>query len=178
MKKIAIALVSLMLCGCGSVFATDVCPGTVDVPAEFAGQFKPAVDDALLASAVGAPNAGSLCQGKVYVVSGNDVGVTVYRAWNSTNQGSRLGKWWAFYRPNGKVSQYRSDYEICYQWSPLDKLTQCKLKTGTKVVIGTGQSATCSQYLTYPTSAAKQIYLDNSTAVYNCEDYDLVFSWQ
>jgi len=178
MKRIVIALFSLTLCGYGSAFANDTCVGTVDVPAEFAVQFNPAEDDALLKTALGAPNTGSLCQGKVYAVIGSDAEVTVFRAWNSTNPGSRLGKWWAFYRPNGKTSQYRSDYEICYQWSPLDKLTQCKLKAGTKVVVGTGQSATCSQYLTYPTSAAKQIYLDNSSAVYDCKDYDLVFKWE
>ena len=178
MKRIAIALLALIMSGYGGASAGDDCKGSVDVPAEFAGLFKPEVDDALLNSALGTTNAGSLCQGKVYVVSSDDVGVRIYRAWNSTNPGSRLGKWWAFYRPNGKVSQYRSDYEICYQWSPLDKLTQCKLKSGTKLVVGTGQSATCSQYLTYPASAAKQIYLDNSTAVYNCQDYDLVFSWE
>lgn len=102
MKRIVIALVSLMLCGYGSASATDACQGTVDVPAEFAGKFKPAVDEALLNPAIGEPNTGSLCQGKVYVVSGDDVGVTIYRAWNSTNPGSRLGKWWAFYRPNGE----------------------------------------------------------------------------
>ncbi len=156
----------------------DGCVGSFVLPAEFAGQFKPAEDEALLGAAKGAPNAGSLCEGKVYV-TGADVDLTLYRAWNSTNPGSRMGKWWAFFRPDGKVAQYRSDYEICYQWSPLDKLTHCRIKAGTKVVIGIGQSARCSEFLTYPPSAAKQIYIDNaSSALTDCRDYDLVFSWK
>ncbi len=158
--------------------ANDVCTGSAELPAEFAGLLKPAEDETLLGSARGAPNAGSLCEGKVYV-TGDAVNITVYRAWNSTNPNSRMGKWWAFYRPSGKVAQYRSDYEICYEWSPLDKLTQCRIKAGKKVVVGTGQSAKCSPYLTYPTSAAQQIYIeDASSAVSDCEDYDLVFNWK
>ncbi len=156
----------------------SACVGSVALPGEFAGQFKPVEDEALLSAAKGAPNAGSLCDGKVYV-TGDSVDITVYRAWNSTNPGSRMGKWWAFYRPDGKVAQYRTDYEICYQWSPLDKLTHCRIKAGTKVVIGTGQSAKCSEYLTHPPSAAKQIYIDDaSSALSDCRDYDLVFSWK
>jgi len=158
--------------------ANNACVGSPALPAEYAGQFKPAEDETLLSAAKGAPDAGSLCDGKVYV-TGDDVDITVNRAWNSTNPGSRMGKWWAFYRPDGKVAQYRSDYEICYQWSPLDKLTRCRIKAGTKVVIGTGQSAKCSEYLTYPPSAAKQIYIDNaSSALSDCRDYDLIFSWK
>jgi hypothetical protein len=109
----------------------------------------------------------------------DDVDVTVYRSWNSTNPGSRLGKWWTFYRPDGKIAQYRSDYEICYEWSPLDKLVHCKLKPGTKVVVGTGQSIRCSKYLSYSSSTAKQIYIENSSlTLSDCRDYDLLFSWR
>ena len=158
--------------------ANDACVGSPALPAEFAGRFKLAEDETLLSAAKGAPDAGSLCAGNVYM-TGDNVDITVYRAWNSTNPGSRMGKWWAFHRPSGKVAQYRSDYEICYQWSPLDKLTRCRIKAETKVVIGTGQSARCSEYLTYPPSAARQIYIDNaSSALTDCRDYDLVFSWK
>jgi len=90
-----------------------------------------------------------------------------------------LGKWWAFDRPDGKVRKYRSDYAICYEWSPLDKLTHCSLKGGTRLVIGTGQSVRCSRYLTYPSSEAKQIYIEHaSEAVSDCRDYDARFSWE
>jgi hypothetical protein len=177
MLQIAIVLLVFSLCGCAGTSAKYACPGSVELPAEFAGLFVPAEDETLLSSAKGAPDIGSLCEGKVYM-TGDAVTVTVYRAWNSTNPGSRLGKWWSFYQPKGKVAQYRSEYEICYQWSPLDKLTQCKIKAGTKIVVGTGQSAKCSEYLTYPPSAVKQIYVQNSSSVLSdCRDYDLFFSW-
>jgi hypothetical protein len=178
MTPAAIALALILTTSTLANAADAPCPGTVDLPVEFAGRLEPAEDDTLLKASLGAPNAGSLCQGKVYEVVPDDAEVTIYRAWNSTNPNSRLGKWWSFTRPNGKVAQYRTDYEICYQWSPLDKLTQCKLKPGTKLVVGTGQSATCSQYQSYPASAAKQIYLDSQLAVHDCKDYDLDFSWE
>ena len=90
-----------------------------------------------------------------------------------------MGKWWVFNEPAGKVSQYRTDYAICYQWSPLDKLTRCTLTPGAKLVIGTGQSAECSEYFTYPVSAEKQIYLNDAEAfVSDCTTYDNEFSWK
>ena len=77
------------------------------------------------------------------------------------------------------MSRYRSDYEICYQWSPLDKMTHCLLKADVKIVVGTGQSAECSEYLTYSASAEKQIYIDDATgSLINCKTYDAVFSWK
>ncbi|MEX1668801.1 hypothetical protein AB4876_07750 [Zhongshania guokunii] len=154
------------------------CLGNNGLPAEVADQFEAVDDPELLASVLGAPMAGMLCQGKVYQLKAGTE-FTVYRAWNSSNPNSRLGKWWAFSSPAGKTAQYRSDYEICYQWSPLDKLVHCKLSAGVKVVVGTGQSAKCSEYLSYPASAAKQIYIDNAAeAVMNCQEYDGVFQWQ
>ena len=158
--------------------APVTCAGDNALPIEVATQFEAVDDAALLASVLGDPMAGMLCQGKVYQLK---VGaeLTIYRAWNSTNPNSRLGKWWAFNSPAGKTAQYRSDYEICYQWSPLDKLVHCKLSAGVKVVVGTGQSAKCSDYLSYPASPAKQIYIDNaSESVLSCQEYDNVFQWQ
>jgi hypothetical protein len=157
---------------------TESCPGDNALRADVAAQFEAVDDPALLASVLGAPMAGMLCQGKVYQLKAG-AELTIYRAWNSSNPNSRLGKWWAFSSPTGKTAQYRSDYEICYQWSPLDKLVHCKLSGGVKVVVGTGQSAKCSDYLSYPASAAKQIYIDNAAeAVMNCQEYDGVFQWQ
>ncbi|MCM0149691.1 hypothetical protein KCN56_14160 [Photobacterium galatheae] len=105
--------------------------------------------------------------------------LTIYRAWNSTNPNSQYGAWWATSQPDGKVAQYRAGYEICYQWSPLDKLTRCELKSGSKLVIGNGQSAQCSQWLTYPVSADQQLYLeDTASLVGNCQTYDAVFGWE
>ena len=158
--------------------APEPCIGTTDLPSSLRDSFVPAVDAELLNSALGEPGKGGLCQGQVYISTGIKT-VTLYRAWNSTNPGSMYGKWWAFSRPSGEVAQYREDFEICYQWSPLDKLVTCELKAGTKVVVGNGQSAYCSEYLSYGVSASQQIYIENTESVTNnCTFKDAVFSWQ
>lgn len=168
-----------------SVTATPVAPmtpqacvGSTALPASVAQQFTAVEDAALLTKAVGEPNKGALCQGQVYQTKPG-AKLVLFRAWNSTNPGSKLGKWWAFNQPQGKVADYRKDYEICYQWSPLDMLVSCTLKPGEKVVIGNGQSAQCSQYLTYPVSAAQQIYIDQAeTALSDCKTLNGTFAWQ
>lgn len=155
-----------------------VCPGDTELPANLKNKFKAASDDALLQRSLGAPDKGKLCQGKTYKAN-DDAKVIVYRLWNSTNPNSEKGRWWAAKQPHGKVASYREDYEICYQWSPLDKITRCTLKAGSVVVIGTGQSATCSEFLKYPASPKKQIYLENaSDAMLDCTVQDAVLSWK
>lgn len=157
--------------------ATDECTGDTELPIEFRRKFTAVSDPELLAQSIGDANEGKLCQGKVYVANKN-AQVLLFRAWNSTNETSELGNWWALKSPRGQISQYRSDYQICYQWSPLDKLTLCSLKAGAKVVIGTGQSATCSEYLNYPTSAKKQVYIANADAdMFDCSSYNAEFNW-
>lgn len=176
MKFISIALMAFTVSSCSTVVVTE-CPGNVDLPLALTGEFDVVEDAALLESALAGPTEGKLCQGKVYQAK-QSVDVTLYRAWNSTNPGSRFDNWWAFHRPDGNVAQYRHNYEICYQWSPLDKLTHCKLNAGSKIVVGTGQSAECSKYLTYPTSTSLQVYIeDAASSLYECIDYDVVFSW-
>ncbi len=185
MKNIVCLLATILLVGCSVSCIEEQtqnevyeCLGNTQIPAEFEDSFEPIEDKDLLNLTLGRPNEGKLCWGQVYQ-STEDSQITVYRAWNSTNPNSQMGKWWAFYEPSGMVSQYRSDYEICYEWSPLDKLACCKLKPGVRVVVGTGQSATCSPYLTYLTSEQKQIYLqDASESVMDCTVYDLIFNWQ
>lgn len=196
MKTLITAALVMALSGCGVLHVHDdahthepvaseqttppynICHGTTDLPPQYAGMFDAITDDTLLQSALGEPNKGMLCQGQVYQAKQN-INVTLYRAWNSTNPNSRLGKWWAFNQPDGMVAKYRSEFEICYQWSPLDSMVECTLDAGTKVVVGTGQSAECSQYLTYPVSASKQVYIqDASASVANCKDYNGVFDWQ
>lgn len=184
MKRILLGGLLLLLQGCVSYqeesdFVTSqVCEGSSDLPSVLAVQFEPVQDEQLLNEALGEPEKGKLCQGKVYV-SKSDSEVKIYRAWNSTNPNSRYGKWWAFNKPDGSVAQYREDYEICYQWSPLDKMVSCTLKPDTKIVVGNGQSAKCSEYLTYPVSAKQQVYIINaSDAVLNCTEYDGVLSWK
>lgn len=158
------------------ILSAEQCKGSVVPPAGFAGKLTPTTDDSLLQSALGKPEKGGLCNGKVYQVTEEFV---IYRAWNSTNSGSKMGSWWAFNEPTGKVAQYREDYEICYQWSPLDMMTQCKITAGSKIVIGSGQSAFCSQYLTYPVSDAQQIFMQDSAGkTIQCNSYEGMFQWK
>lgn len=158
-------------------FAPVNCADSVELPREFADLFEELNDETLLKTALGKPTEGKLCQGKVYRVK-PDARVTLYRAWNSTNENSRFGQWWAFSQPLGNVARYRSDYEICYQWSPLDKMTQCTFTADTKVVVGTGQSATCSAYLSYPVSPVLQVFIVDARSVSDaCIDFDGHFKW-
>ena len=181
MKQLLAVLLTFSIYGCSSIHTNGIpqqCKGNSQPPEELANSLEAVEDAELLELALGGPDQGKLCQGQVYM-SKEGSHVTLYRAWNSTNPNSQMGQWWAFNEPAGKVSQYRTDYEICYQWSPLDKLTRCSLKPGVNIVIGTGQSAECSKYLTYPVSAKKQIYLDDASAfVSDCTTYDNEFSWK
>ncbi|WP_116472978.1 hypothetical protein [Zobellella maritima] len=185
MKRILPGLFLFALYGCSSSAPVDVarvteqgCIGSAELPQNIASQFEVAEDMQLLNEALGEPEKGKLCQGQVYK-SKKDTQVMIFRAWNSTNPNSQYGNWWAFNQPAGPISAYRSDYEICYQWSPLDKMVACTLKPETKVVVGNGQSARCSEYLTYPVSEKQQIYIvDAVDSVENCTFYEGVMSWQ
>ncbi|WP_295443500.1 hypothetical protein [uncultured Thiodictyon sp.] len=194
-RSIPLVLLGVSLCGCGvapvkqephsgAAAAQSVAPapshcvGTVGLPPQYANAFEAVVDEPLLKRALGQTDKGGLCQGTVYKSKKT---LPVYRAWNSTNPRSRLGNWWAFNRPAGRTAAYRDAYEICYQWSPLDQLTRCTLKKGARLVVGTGQSAYCDGFLTYPVSPAKQIYIaidPDSPAVSDCVDYDGFFNWK
>ncbi|WP_086932753.1 hypothetical protein [Agarilytica rhodophyticola] len=190
MKKLIVVLCAVVFYGCSHqtaknndlasesviVDSTSECVGTTELAEKYKGKLIAAEDSQLLASSLGNPQEGKLCQGQVYL---SKAPIILYRAWNSTNPGSQFGRWWAFEKPNGKVAKYRADYEICYQWSPLDKMSRCTLQAGIKVVIGNGQSAKCSQYLTYPVSKAQQIYIESANeAMVNCETYNDEFNWQ
>lgn len=158
------------------VNAPSECIGSTALPINLKSSFVAIDDPTLLQSALGEPTQGKLCQGQVYQATQN---VTVYRAWNSTNTRSQFGQWWAFDQPTGLTADYRSQFEICYQWSALDKMSRCTLKAGTKIVVGNGQSATCSEYLTYEVSSAQQVYIDNAKdSVGNCASFDGVMQWQ
>jgi hypothetical protein len=153
------------------------CAGDMELPVEFSRKFTAVSEPELLAKSIGDVNEGRLCQGQVYVAKKNTQ-ILLFRAWNSTNPASKLGELWALKSPRGQIAEYRSDYQICYQSSPLDKLTLCSLKAGAKVVIGTGQSAGCSDYLEYPTSEKKQVYLANADIdLFDCTSYNAEFNW-
>ncbi|WP_185745569.1 hypothetical protein [Pseudoalteromonas sp. J010] len=182
MKKVFIFIALGALQGCANTHTVataeqqSYCIGSTAVQSEFSDKFLPIQDDALLSKALGAPLQGKLCQGAVYQ-STHDI--VVYRAWNSTNPKSQFGQWWSFSRPSGLTADYRKDFEICYQWSPLDKLVKCTLKAGTKVVVGNGQSAKCSEYLSYPVSESQQLFIvEAQDAMQYCETYDSVMRWE
>ena len=187
MKNILTTVCFFTILGCAhneiattdSVIENNVsCLGEVSLPEGISDNFNLVNDETLLNQALGEPEKGKLCQGQVYK-SKDDTQITIYRAWNSTNPGSKFGSWWAFDKPAGKTSQYRLDYEICYQWSPLDKMVSCTLKSNTKIVVGTGQSAKCSEYLTYPMSSEQQVYIEDAqNSVTNCSVFDDEFNWQ
>ena len=185
MKNILVTILILTLYGCSShpveietKNITESCLGSSDLPEGLASKFEKVEDKLFLGKALGKPNKGKLCQGQVYK-SKEDSSITIFRAWNSTNSNSKLGKWWAFQKPTGEISKYRSEYEICYQWSPLDKLVSCTLKPEVTVVVGTGQSADCSDDLTYKVSDKQQIYIDDaSMSLINCTTLSGEFSWK
>lgn len=184
MKRILFSALLVSLYGCSShpientKVIDQVCVGSPTLPLNLASQFVPLEDAQLLNEALGEPEQGKLCQGKVYQSKQNSQ-VMLFRAWNSTNPSSQYGQWWAWNKPTGSIAKYRTDYEICYQWSPLDKMVSCTLKPGTKVVVGNGQSAKCSEYLTYPASEQQQIYIiDAANSVMNCTEFDGVMSWE
>lgn len=176
MKACLIPVLGLL--GCSQLSphtqVSQQCIGEIIPPAGLV----PVEDNALLSRSLGRPQEGGLCHAKAYkVVEGQNL--TVYRAYNSTNPHSRIGNWWSFHLPQGAVSTYRRDNAICYEFSPLDRLVRCKLKPGTELVIGTGQSVKCSQYLSYPPSPTNQVYLEVEEAQLDgCENYRDEFSWK
>lgn len=183
MKTFRLIAVVFLLQGCANQSTmpgaptAQSCLGTTALPAAIADRFEPVSDPTLLNNALGEPDEGGLCQGQVYR-SKDNTGISVYRLWNSTNPNSQLGNWWTFERPEGLVSDYRENYEICYQWSPLDKMTRCTLQGGQKIVVGNGQSAKCSDYLSYPASATQQVYIGvAAVAVESCVSYDAELEW-
>lgn len=187
MKNIFAMALLLTLFGCTPVHidtqshgvkSEKICLGSTTLPENIASLFETIEDEPLLNKALGNPQQGALCQGQVYK-SKKDSAIILYRAWNSTNPNSKFGTWWAFHKPLGNISKYRADYEICYQWSPLDTLVSCTLRGDTKVVVGTGQSAACSEYLTYPVSDKQQIYIeDSANSLIDCRVFNGEFSWK
>lgn len=152
------------------------CAKAQPLPPTLAAALQKTHNPALLKKALGLPEAGGLCAGQVYTVT---TPITLYRVWNSTFAGSQLGHWWTWQKPQGAIADYRQQNAICYQWSPLDKLTQCQIAAGTQLVIGSGQSARCSAFLAYPVSSQLQIFLANSAAhTSHCQNFTAHWQWQ
>ncbi|RVU37231.1 hypothetical protein EOE67_11605 [Rheinheimera riviphila] len=153
-------ILPLLLSACSAVQPTTdtsgICIGNV-LPAP-AGLIA-ASDPLLLQNALGAPGTGKLCLGQVLIVTEH---ILVYRVWDQTRPESLYGSWWSFNKPGNNLEQYRIDNAICPEWSALDVVSVCQVKIGSKLVTGPGQSATCSDKLTYPPSPVNQIYLPNN----------------
>lgn len=97
MKPLVLVLTVMLLTGCTARVppktletAVQACPGDTVLPDELKDSFAPVADPALLAKAMGQPEKGKLCQAQVYE-SRPDTRVILFRAWNSSNPGSRLG---------------------------------------------------------------------------------------
>ncbi|MFT3772834.1 MAG: hypothetical protein QM820_46195 [Minicystis sp.] len=135
----------------------SACPGRVEAREEL----REIRDDALLKQAIGAPGEGNLCTGKVFEVVRP---MTVYRVWNKAKAETRIGRWWSLSPLKGLVADYRAAFAICPEWSPLDAAVACRIKVGTRVVVGPGQSATCAKG-SYPASATNQVFVPNEASI-------------
>lgn len=117
-------------------------------------------DDAMLKQTVQAPGKGGLCVGRVFRVQ---QALAVYRVWDSASPNSQYGRWWSFAPPAGPREAYRNANEICPEWSALNRVTQCRLKVGSEIVLGPGQSAQCANGKLFPPSPANQVFVPNDT---------------
>ena len=106
----------------------------------------------------GAEGEGKLLNGKLFKTMYD---VTVYRAYNSFNPYSPLGKWWTFEPIEGSVSTYRVNEEICVGWSPLDRMISGTLKRGSTIAYGGGQSVKCAHVFLPAQPDIKQVYIPN-----------------
>ena len=140
----------------GAAAHAQSCVGEVVKPPEGLREVQ---DDALLASALGQPGKGALCKGKVFQA---DQPVTLYRVYDASKSYTLYGRWWSLEVPQGPRSQYQQQNAICPEWSPLNVVSACKLKVGSRVVIGPGQSAQCVGS-SIPASAVNQVYVPNDS---------------
>lgn len=126
-------------------------------PAEVVG-LSGAQDNALLGEAMAETDKGGLCAGRVMVAG---EGVRVWRVWDGSKDYTRLGRWWSLERPSGPRDAYRAEYAICPSWSALDRLVSCTLVPGSKVAVGTTQSAACEDGAMLPKTASLQVFIPN-----------------
>ncbi len=137
--------------------AAGACAGTVDAK----DGLKEVDDPALLKQALGDPGKGGVCTGKVFEAVKP---LTVYRVYDKAQKGSPIGRWWSLSKPQGPADTYRAANEICLNWTKsLDTVIECKIKPGTHVAVGPGQSATCTEGPSYPTSPTNQVFINNDT---------------
>ena len=151
-----IVIFSLLSACAGTLPQRDRCVGDITATPDGLAE---TTDQALLAAAIGAPTKGALCKGKVFVVEKE---VTVYRVWDAGKSYSRYGSWWSLALPTGPRDAYQLNNAICPEWSALDTMSACTVKIGSKIVVGPGQSAQCTDAL-LPSSAINQVYIPNNS---------------
>ena len=131
---------------CAGSVATSV-PGLVE-----------AGNPTLLAKAQFQSGKGGVCLAKVFSAT---TPVVLYRVFDASNPYSRFGSWWSLKRPSGSRDDYRVAFAICREWSSLDRLISCEVRPGTQIVVGTTQSAECSDGSTYAKTAENQVFVAN-----------------
>lgn len=165
MLRTAALVLSLVIAGCASLPGPDraadvgidgiACVGSVvgDVPG-----LREAGDSALLGNAQLQTGKGGVCSARVFSVTAP---VVLYRVFDAGNPRSKFGSWWSLQRPTGSREQYRAANAICKEWSALDRMVSCEVRPGSQIVVGTTQSAVCSDGTTYPKTDTNQVYVAN-----------------
>ncbi len=101
---------------------------------------------------------GGVCSAKVFTVTAP---VVLYRVFDAGKPYTKFGGWWSLKRPGSSKADYRADNAICPDWSNLDRVTQCEIRPGSQVVLGTTQSATCADGSLYAKTAVIQVFVPN-----------------
>ena len=147
-------------------------PAALQGKAEVVAATDPDYARADAASAVKPAGQGGISQGLVVRLTAD---VPVYRMWSgpdkkdSRGNTNRIGQWWSYDAPQGALTGYRTDYEICQGWNDLTWVATCTLQKGAVVVIGPGQSVsaeTCADPFgkeAYPANAEDwQVYVSKA----------------
>ncbi len=173
MRPILAALLLVLGLGGSTALAADLAlPAALQGKAEVLPSTDPDYARADLTSAVKPEGQGGISAGIVVRLTED---IPVYRMWSgpdkkdSRGNTNRLGSWWSYDAPQGPVSGYRADYEICNSWNDLSWVATCTLKKGSVVAIGPGQSvsaATCGDVMgkeSYPANAEDwQLYVSKA----------------
>ena len=155
-----------LLVGCAAApSATDqrmgidgvACVGAA--PADVRG-LKVIDDKALQARAQLASGKGGVCDARVFEAVDE---VVVYRVYDASKPWSAYGGWWSLERPQGPRGEYAQDNAICPEWSALDQLVTCRIKAGSKVVLGTTQNVTCENGQQLMKNANIQVFMANDS---------------
>jgi len=176
------------------------CKGSF-IPASMAAEWAPATEAAFLAQnrtsqaaanakagksypaptrsswVPGAGKGGIRCP-KYYKFKGSRRPFNLFRVYGSPGMARKEGGWWTFqdvaWKTPAQADAYRKHYAICKSWNDLKFHVSCKLKPGTVIAAGPGQSVgkqkdakgKCANVCAnvnekYPTDTAVQVALYN-----------------